>query len=92
MMKVQVRDSHGDVTLQVCGRLADPWVKELEQCWLSSRSQYPRGAIAVDLRGVSFIDPAGERLLRSMHENGASFQTAGVLIREIVNQITGQLR
>jgi len=48
--------------------------------------------LAVDLRGVTFIDPAGEQLLKSMHRDGASFLATGLLIQEIVNQITGSAR
>ena len=89
MMKVQVRDATGGVVLQVCGRVAGCWVPELERCWMTARAEHPDTKVAVDLTGVSFIDPAGERLLASMHRAGASFSAAGVLIQEIVNQITG---
>jgi anti-anti-sigma regulatory factor len=88
MMKVQVRESDGEVVLQVCGRVAGCWVPELEQCWWSARASHPRAKLEVDLRGVSFIDSAGEHLLEIMHREGASFSAVGLLIQEIVNQIT----
>ena len=88
-MRVQVRDQGDTVSLQICGRLAGCWVPELEQCWHTARAGHPAQKLAVDLRGVTFIDPAGERLLRSMHREGASFVAAGLLIQEIVDQVTG---
>lgn len=71
--------------LQVSGRLAEGWVSELEECWRARRDK----SISVDLRSVTFIDESGERLLRRMHREGATFLAEGLLIREVINQITG---
>ncbi len=89
MMKAQVEETSGSVTLKVCGRLADGWVHELDQCWRDARTSHPTMPIAVDLRHVTFIDPAGQALLRRMHGDGATFLAAGLLTREVVNQVTG---
>lgn len=89
-MKAQVRESDDQITLQVCGRLtAAGWVGELEKCWQAARVKYHGRPIIVDLRDVTFIDQAGERLLATMHRDGATFLAAGLLIQEVVNQITG---
>lgn len=86
-MKAQVDESPGEVTLRVCGRLADGWVDELDKCWRDARATH-HGPIAVDLRCVTFIDHAGEALLRRMYGDGATFLAAGLLTREVVNQVT----
>lgn len=89
-MKAQVRETGDQVTLQVCGRLAaEGWVGELEKCWQSARLKYPGRPIEVDLRGVTFVDGAGVHLLERMHRDGATFLAAGLLIQEVVNQISG---
>ncbi len=87
-MKAQVDECPGAVTLRVCGRLADGWVDELDRCWRDARAAHT-GPIAVDLRCVTFIDHAGEALLSRMHREGATFLAAGLLTREVVNQVTG---
>lgn len=89
MMKAQLDEHDGGFTLKVCGRLAEGWVQELERCWRTARSRQPDGAISVDLRSVTFIDQAGEALLRRMHDQGATFLAAGLLTQEVVNQVTG---
>ena len=89
MMKAQVEESPGAVTVRVCGRLAEGWVQELDQCWRDARVSHPSGPIAVDLRHVTFIDNAGQALLRRMHGDGATFLAAGLLTQEVVNQVTG---
>jgi anti-anti-sigma regulatory factor len=89
MMRVQVRDQGDAVSLQICGRLTGCWVPELEECWRNLQAGRSAKRLAVDLRGVTFIDTAGERLLQSMHHEGASFLVTGLLIQQIVDQITG---
>jgi hypothetical protein len=89
MLKAQYRELGDQVVLQICGRLAEGWVAELERCWQTAMTDYPGHRLSVDLRGVTFIDQKGEFLLRSMHRNGASFQASGLLIQEVVHQITG---
>jgi anti-anti-sigma regulatory factor len=89
MMKVQFGENNGRMTLQVCGRLTKGWVEELENCWRSAAEKNPGRHFFVDLRGVTFIDESGESLLRIMHRDGASFVAGGLLVQEVVNQITG---
>ncbi len=82
-MKAQFRERDGEVVLQVSGRLAEDWVEELEKSWGEHKTK------RVDLCGVSFVDPAGRRLLEKMHREGAKFTACGLLVREVVDQITG---
>ena len=85
MMLARFHEIDGRTVLQVSGRLTAGWVPELEQCWQSVGKKH----ISVDLRGVTFIDESGTRLLRRMHREGATFLAEGLLVREVVNQITG---
>ena len=88
-MKAQVREEGGNLVLQVCGRVTEGWVAELETCWRGARANHPSGDLAVDLCGVTFIDQSGEDLLKRMYREGASFRAAGLLIQEVVKQVTG---
>ena len=83
MMKAQFRERDGEIVLCVCGRVGEEWVGELEKSWHESRTKL------VDLRGVSFVDSAGRRLLQRMHREGAKFLASGLLIQEVVSQVTG---
>ena len=88
MMKIGICEAGGQLTLKVEGRLAGPWVGELERCWRSTRENHPNGRFLVDLTGVSYIDQAGQHLLELMHRDGANFAAAGLMTQCIVNQIT----
>ena len=89
MMKAQFSENGGQITIQVCGRLVSEWVEELEKCWTTARQGHPDARFQVDLRGVSFVDQAGERLLRTMYQHGAHFEVSGLLMKDVVNHITG---
>ena len=82
-MKAQFRERDGEIVLHVCGRLAEGWVDELEKSWREHKTRL------VDLRGVSFVDPAGRKLLQRMHREGAKFVASGLLVQEVVDQVTG---
>ncbi len=60
------------------GRLAGPWVDELRSCWKRARARSPLSRVIVDLKEVTCIDPAGEKLLGEMRRAGAELIAAGV--------------
>jgi len=88
MMKIEIGEDAGQLTLKVEGRLAGPWVCEMERCWRTARRNYPSGRFLVDLTDVTYIDQAGQYLLQLMHGDGASFVATGLMTQSIVNQIT----
>ena len=60
------------------GRLAGPWVDELRACWKQARERAPQARAIVDLKEVTSIDQAGEKLLAEMRGAGAKLIATGV--------------
>jgi anti-anti-sigma regulatory factor len=87
MMRAQISSTGDRVTLKVCGRLAEGWVPELENCWRAARIDHPEGKILVDLQHVTFIDDKGRSLLERMHRDGATFAAHGLMTRAIIDNI-----
>jgi anti-anti-sigma regulatory factor len=87
MMKIQVNEDSQQVTLQIEGRVAGPFVPALENSWLNARASSADRRICVDLKDVTCIDRAGRKLLQTMHRNGAQFLRAGLAIQDIVEEI-----
>lgn len=89
MLKItQHRDAGSDaVSLKLEGRLAGPWVEELDTCWRQMTAN-PQGRTVVDLTGVTFVDVDGKALLTRMWQQGAELCAAGCLTRCIVDEIT----
>lgn len=71
------------------GRLAGPWVEELNGYW-SRLTGSQREHAAIDLSGVTFIDATGKALLDSLWRQGARLRATGCLTRCIVEEITGE--
>jgi hypothetical protein len=78
MLRVSYSDTDGSQRWSLCGHLAGPWVEELRSCWQHARQLAPRAHAVVDLTDVTFVDEAGERLLKEMQSAGTEFLAAGV--------------
>jgi len=93
MLKItQQRDPASEAaSLILEGRLAGPWVDELDTCWRQLATD-SSGGFMVDLTGVTFVDAKGKALLIRMWEGGAEFRAAGCLTRCLVEEITKATR
>jgi len=75
------------LTFQLEGRLAEPWLRELQDCWLSTLTRKRKPLLCVDLAGVTFIDAAGEATLAAMHRQGAEFVATDCVTNAVVAEI-----
>ena len=87
MLRITVHENQESLTLQLEGRLAGPWLRELEECWQSTLAQNRKPILRVDLTGVTFIDDAGKVCLAAMHRQGAELVASDCLTKDIVAEI-----
>lgn len=88
MLRITMRDNQESLCFRLEGRLAGPWVRELEECWQSTLNRQRKPILRVDLTGVTFIDDAGKACLAAMHRQRAELVAADCLTKEIVAEIT----
>ncbi len=88
MLRISIHDKPQALTFQLEGKLAGPWVRELEDCWQSTLARQRGSILRVDLTGVTFVDDAGKDCLAAMHGQGAELVAADCLTKEIVAEIT----
>ena len=87
MLKI-TSERDGTLTrLYLEGRLAGPWVEELERYWRTVTGPQDTEIFLV-LDGVTFIAPEGKALLARMAEQGVRFHAVGCLTRCIVEEIS----
>jgi hypothetical protein len=86
MLKITVRRKGQSSVFELEGRLAGPWVAELERCWIAAPKPEKDGA-CVDLTSVTYIDAEGKGLLARMHREGADLIAAGCLTKCVVDEI-----
>jgi hypothetical protein len=84
MLKITVEETESSSNFKVEGKLAGPWVAELERSW---RGAGPARRITVDITEVTYVDPEGRRLLTRMHGEGARLIARGCMNRSIVERI-----
>jgi len=89
MLRITTHDSPESVTFQLEGKLAGPWVKELENCWRNTLAAHRPPVVRVDLTGVTFLDAAGKESLAALHARGAQFVAAGCAMKAVVAEVTG---
>ena len=87
MLKITTQSDAKLTRLVLEGRLAGPWVEELDRCWREVAGSR-QSLVVVDLSGVTFIEPEGKALLTKMLQQGAKFHAVGCLTRCIVDEIS----
>jgi len=88
MLKISAKQELNATSLYVEGRLAGPWVPELERCWQQERARAGLRQISVILGAVTFIDDTGKQLLGRMFRSGTKLDGCGCHVRAILAAIT----
>ena len=72
------------------GRMVGPWVAECRRAWLSLQCSLSTRKLALDLRGVTFVDESGLELLGEIYRTaGPDILTNSPLTRHFAEQVTG---
>jgi hypothetical protein len=87
MLKITMQSEAGVLFFQLEGKLAGPWVKELERCWRSTADTQQGYPVRVDLSAVTFIDGDGEAPLGQIYKEGAELVASGCLNKCIVEEV-----
>jgi hypothetical protein len=89
MLRITIHAAPRMVTFRLEGRLAGPWVKELDECWRGALAGRREPTLRVDLTDVTAIDAAGRACLAALHRQGAEFVAADCLMKAVVAEVTG---
>ena len=86
-MKITFCNSSEPAVLKVEGKLAGPWVDELEKSWQAVKPALHAGRLQVDLCAVTYVDEAGKHLLQEMHKAGVDLVGDGIMTCYIIEKI-----
>jgi ABC-type transporter Mla MlaB component len=92
MLKITRIDTETEQRLILEGRLANPWIADLDSHWKETRHAHPERDFVVDLKGVVRIDNAGECALALMKAEGARFLAGGIRMKHLVQNLELQAR
>jgi hypothetical protein len=91
MLKVTTQTDAARTTFELEGKLAGPWVQELEDCWRKAAGNSDR-PVRILLCAVTFIDDKGIDLLAEMYHHGAELVAEGCMNKAIVEEIKKRRR
>jgi hypothetical protein len=85
MLKITTRTNPTATIFELDGKLAGPWVQELEASWREATDSDQ--SVRVMLCAVTFIDDKGRDLLVEMYRRGAELVAEGCMNKAIVEEI-----
>ena len=88
MLKIVVTETPAEKRWTLHGQLVGPWVRQLRICWRKACGGAGGQKCVVNLDDVTFIDKAGEKLLRVMAKEGIEFVARGISIRYLVEELS----
>src|ERR1700733_7566969 len=92
VLRISMEDDTPVATLKVEGRLVGPWAMELEKTWQDLGASAEQKSLRLDLRGVSFVDSDGARILREIvRATGAEVCADSPLTQYFANQAKGTI-
>lgn len=92
MLRITIHQEAEATRFIVEGKLAGPWVEELEKCWqenMHAETGPPLLSLLVDISAVTFIDREGNALLTEMYRQGVRLTAVGLMSQAIVEEIAG---
>jgi hypothetical protein len=85
MLRITTQNDGVTTVFDLEGKLAGPWVDELERCW--QQAVINHRPVRVVLKTVAFIDAEGRRLLADMYRQGVELAAEGCMTKAVVEGI-----
>ena len=88
MLRISINDQKPMATLTVEGKLVGPWAMELGKTWHGLCAPLGRRRLRLDLRGVTFVDASGTRILKEIVKaTGAELFADSPLTQQFANRV-----
>ena len=87
MMKISMSKTGTEDRWTLHGQLSGPWVSELRTVWRNTQGADEHRRCVFDLNEVTFVDKAGEKLLRVLAKQGVRFEANGIYVRGVLKQL-----
>jgi hypothetical protein len=88
-MKISMNDEATVATLKVEGRVVGPWATELGRTWHDLWSSTRKKRLLLDIRGVTFADQKGSRILGEIvRTTGAQIVADSPLTQYFASRVT----
>ena len=87
-LRISIQENDKSIGFTLVGRLAGPWVAELEQVWKDVASRLDEKKLSLDVRDLTYSDAGGKKVLRDMFvRNSAEFVTSNDWSHHLAEEI-----
>jgi hypothetical protein len=87
MLRITIEEGERAQTIKLDGKMAGPWVEELDRTWRLLVPSLGGKQLVIDMRNVTFVDGKGRQLLREIHQQTAAcFLTDSLLTRYFADE------
>ena len=77
MLRITVEENPMAVLIKLEGRVTGPWAAELGRLWEEKAPVVAKKKLSLDLRGTTFADACGIRILRAIYSQTGAAILAG---------------
>ena len=77
VLRITVEQNPEAIVLKLEGRLAGPWVEELDRVWIETAPSLQERKLSLDLRQTTFADAGGIRILKTIYSQTGARILAG---------------
>jgi anti-anti-sigma regulatory factor len=77
VLRITVEENPKTVLIKLEGRIAGPWAAELDRLWGEKAPLFAKKKLSLDLRGTTFADADGIRVLRGIYSQTKAEILAG---------------
>jgi anti-anti-sigma regulatory factor len=93
MLRITVEQNSDSMTLKLEGRVAGPWVAELNRLWEETAPQLQKRRLSLDLRETTYADAGGIQVLKAIYsQTGASILAGTPWTRYLAEEVTTKSR
>jgi hypothetical protein len=79
VLKISINENAESIGFTLSGRLAGPWVKELDRAWSETAPRLGKKTLRFDLRELTYSDFDGKRVLSTIYAQTKAELIAGSL-------------
>lgn len=76
-LRITIHETDDTLGLRLEGRIAGPWIAELNQAWNEAAKRRNGRAVSLDLRDVTYSDAEGKKLLKGIYAETQAEIVAG---------------
>ncbi|MFZ0395417.1 MAG: hypothetical protein WCF17_01620 [Terracidiphilus sp.] len=88
MLKISIHENTESIGFTLSGRLAGPWVNELDRAWSETAPRLGKKTLKFDLRDLTYSDSEGKRVLSRIYAQTKAELIAGPLwSQHLANEI-----